>query len=209
MLSTDDTVDALAERLEKSSPTLREILEPYLKDIRHTLQFVQASGVVRPISVDPLLLGHRNAYFANGVCFMAVRKNKRTDVLAAGGRYDHVIKRYTTPTANPEPRAAVALQIYLEKITATLAPYQNHFLTSQQALKGFKSFGYWCPRRCDVYIVSYQPGYLAERLEIASMLWKHNISADVMYEAAFRDGEVEDYLELCQTEGILYVFSFP
>ena len=40
------------------------------------------------------------------------------------------------------------------------------------------------------------------------MLWKHNISADVMYEAAFRDGEVEDYLELCQTEGILYVLSF-
>ena len=87
MLSTDDTVDALAERLEKSSPTLREILEPYLKDIRHTLQFVQASGVVRPISVDPLLLGHRNAYFANGVCFMAVRKNKPTDVLGVGGRY--------------------------------------------------------------------------------------------------------------------------
>ncbi|EJF61645.1 Serine/threonine-protein kinase [Dichomitus squalens LYAD-421 SS1] len=203
--TSDDTVDGLVERLEKSSPILRQMLEPYLKDIRHTLQFVQVSGVVRPIRVDPLLLGHRNAYFANGVCFMAVRKNKRTDVLAAGGRYDHVIKRYTTPTANPEPRAAVALQIYLEKITATLAPYQNQFLTSQQALKELKSFGYWCPRRCDVYVVSYQPGYLAERLEIAAMLWKHHISADVMYEAAFRDAEIEDYIELCQTEGILFL----
>ncbi len=184
---------------------MRTLLEPYLKDIRYTIQFSQALGVVRPVRIDPLLLGHRNPYFANGVCFMAIRKNKRTDVLAAGGRYDHVVKRYTTPTANPEPRAAFALQVYLEKITATLAPYQNQFLQSQTALKEFKSFGYWCPRRCDVYVVSYQPGYLAERLEIAALLWKHNISADVMYEAAFRGGEVEDYLELCSTEGILCV----
>lgn len=188
---------------------MRALLEPYLKDIRYTIQFAEALGVTRPVRIDPLLLGHRNSYFANGVCFMAIRKNKRSDVLAAGGRYDHVVKRYTTPTANPEPRAAFALQIYLEKITATLAPYQNQFLLSQTALKEFKSFGYWCPRRCDVYVVSYQPGYLAERLEIAALLWKHNISADVMYEAAFRGGEVEDYLELCSTEGILYVFLVP
>ena len=79
-------MDAFVERLDKSSPLMRTLLDPYIKDIRSTIYFTQISGVTRPIQIDPLLLGHRNAYFANGVCFMAVRKNKRTDVLAAGGR---------------------------------------------------------------------------------------------------------------------------
>lgn len=117
-----------------------------------------------------------------------------------------MIRRLTSPTVTPIPKAAFALQIYLEKITSTLAPYQNKYLESQELLKEPKSFGYWCPRRCDVYVVSYQPGFLAERLELAAMLWKHNISADVMYESAFTDAETEDYLKLCKTEGVLYVY---
>ena len=57
-----------------------------------------------------------------------------------------------------------------------------------------------------MYIVSYQPGYLSERLEVAALLWRHNISADVMYESGLPDGEHENYLELCHREGILCVF---
>jgi hypothetical protein len=56
-----------------------------------------------------------------------------------------------------------------------------------------------------VYIVSYQPGYLSERLDVAALLWRHNISADVMYESSLPDGEHENYLELCHREGILWV----
>ncbi len=97
----------------------------------------------------------------------------------------------------------MALQIYVEKITTTLAQLQHAYLESQKNLKEQKSFGYWCPRRCDVYVVSYQSGFLAERLEIAAMLWKHNISTDVMYEAVFKDEETKEYLDLCRTEGIL------
>jgi hypothetical protein len=36
--------------------------------------------------------------------------------------------------------------------------------------------------RC-VYVVSYHPGYLQERLEVAAYLWQHNISTDLMYES--------------------------
>ncbi|RPD79604.1 Serine/threonine-protein kinase [Lentinus tigrinus ALCF2SS1-7] len=205
LAETYDTVDEYVERLEKSSPLMRTLLDSYIKEIKSTLQFAQLSGVTRPIQIDPLLLGNRSSYLANGVCFMAARKTKRTDVLAVGGRYDHVIRRFTTPSAKPIPKVAMALQIYIEKITATLAPYQNRYLESQENLKEQKSFGYWCPRRCDVYVVSYQPGFLAERLEIAAMLWKHNISADVMYEAVFEDEETEEYLDLCKTEGILFL----
>lgn len=120
-------------------------------------------------------------------------------------RYDHLIRRYANPSAPPLPsRAAFGFQIYLEKITANLAPYQNNFIESQMLLKEPKSFGYWIPRRCDVYVVSYTGGQLAERLETTAMLWRNNISADLMYESAFVNGELkEDYYQLCQAEGIL------
>jgi eukaryotic translation initiation factor 2-alpha kinase 4 len=58
-----------------------------------------------------------------------------------------------------------------------------------------------------VYIVSYQPGYLSERLEVAALLWRHDISADVMYESSLLDSEHENHFELCHREGILCVFA--
>lgn len=95
----------------------------------------------------------------------------------------------------------MGVQISLERILVALAAYQA--ISVKNLLKEQRSFGFWSPRRCDVYIVSYQPGYLSERLEVASLLWRHNISADVMYETSIPDGEHENYLELCNREGIL------
>ncbi|KAI0666498.1 Serine/threonine-protein kinase [Trametes maxima] len=201
---TYETVDAFVERLEKSSPALRELLDPYIEDMKTTVQFATASGVTRPMKVNPLMLQNRSQYYADGVCFEVVRKNKFSDVLATGGRYDHVIRRYSPPKPKAELSCAVVVQIHLEKITAALATYQSASLRT--LLKEQKSFGYWSPRRCDVYVVSYQPGYLTERLEIAATLWKHNISADVMYEASLRGMvESENYLEQCSREGILFI----
>ena len=91
----------------------------------------------------------------------------------------------------------------LEKILIALAAYQA--ISVKNLLKEQRSFGFWSPRRCDVYIVSYQPGYLSERLEVAALLWRHDISTDVMYESSLPDSEHENHFELCHREGILYV----
>jgi len=96
------------------------------------------------------------------------------------------------------------MQIALEKIMVALAAFQS---TSVKALiKEQRSFGFWSPRRCDVYILSYQPGYLQDRLEVASLLWRNNISADIMYDASLMGFEHESHVELAQ-EGILFVQS--
>ncbi|KAI0354133.1 Serine/threonine-protein kinase [Trametes cingulata] len=201
---TYESIEAFTERLDRSYSSLRDLLAPYIEDIRSTVQFANASGVTRPLKINPLMLNNRSQYYADGVCFEVVRKNKYSDVLATGGRYDHVIRRYSPPKPKMEASCAVALQIYLDKITASLAAYQSASLRT--LLKEQKSFGYWSPRRCDVYIVSYQPGFLAERLEVAATLWKHNISADVMYEASLRGMvESENYVEQCSREGILFI----
>jgi translation initiation factor 2-alpha kinase 4 len=96
------------------------------------------------------------------------------------------------------------LQIAVEKITIALAAYQREAVKT--LVKEQRSFGFWSPRRCDVYILSYQPGYLQDRIEIAAYLWQHNISADIMYESALSNADHdnhEDLVELCEREGIL------
>jgi translation initiation factor 2-alpha kinase 4 len=95
----------------------------------------------------------------------------------------------------------MGIQIAVEKITVALASFQS---SSVKALvKEERSFGFWSPRRCDVYIVSYHPGYLQDRLEVASYLWQHNISADIMYESGLPETDHESHIDLCSREGIL------
>lgn len=89
----------------------------------------------------------------------------------------------------------------MEKITMTLAAFQS--TSVKNLVKEERSFGFWSPRRCDVYVVSYHPGYLQERLEIVAYLWQHNISADLMYESGLPDAEHEAQVDLCAREGVL------
>jgi eukaryotic translation initiation factor 2-alpha kinase 4 len=96
---------------------------------------------------------------------------------------------------------AYGLQIAVEKILASLASFQGSSVKS--LVKEARSFGYWSPRRCDVYVVSYQPGHLQERLEVVSWLWSHNISADLMYESGLQEVDQESYVDMCVREGIL------
>jgi hypothetical protein len=118
-------------------------------------------------------------------------------------RYDHLIRRFQPLQQKHESVCAFGIQIAVEKITAALASYQGASLKT--LVKEERSFGFWSPRRCDVYVVSYHPGYLQERLEVAAYLWQHNISTDLMYETGLPDSEYGDYLDICAREGILCV----
>ena len=100
----------------------------------------------------------------------------------------------------------LGIQIAVEKVTAALAAFQSASIKT--LVKEERSFGFWSPRRCDVYVVSYHPGYLQDRLEVVAYLWKHNISADLMYESGLPDGEHENHLDICAREGILCVIQW-
>jgi translation initiation factor 2-alpha kinase 4 len=92
------------------------------------------------------------------------------------------------------------MQIALDKIGVALAQYQSNNVKS--FIKDQKSFGYWSPGRCDVYVISHLTGQQNERLETAALLWSYGISADIMYESGVQDG-AEAIHELCMREGIL------
>ncbi|GLB36853.1 putative anticodon binding domain of tRNAs [Lyophyllum shimeji] len=198
----DEDIDGFMSRLERISPSLLSLIGPYVQEVKKTVDLAKATKVSRPILFHPLMLGNHHVHFRDGVLVEVVRKNKRSDVLAAGGRYDNLIGRHAPLKSQSEPICGIGIQIAVEKITVALASYQS---SSVKALvKEERSFGYWSPRRCDVYVVSYHPGHLQERLEVVSYLWQHNISADLMYESGLPDGMHEDHLEMCVREGILF-----
>jgi translation initiation factor 2-alpha kinase 4 len=99
------------------------------------------------------------------------------------------------------PVCAIGVQIAVDNIVRALATYQS--VSVKNLIKEHRSFGFWSPRRCDVYVVSFQPGYMQVRLEIASLLWRHGVSADMMYEHGLADLEHENHLDMCAREGIL------
>ncbi|KAJ7121645.1 hypothetical protein C8R44DRAFT_622641 [Mycena epipterygia] len=202
LADADEDIDMLLTKLDKVSPSLTALLRPVVEEIKETIQYAVLTGVARPIYFHPLMLGNHHAHFKDGVLVEVVRKNKRTDVLAAGGRYDGLIAEQATPGQKLESICAMGLQIAVEKITLALAAHQ---VSSVRTLvKQERSFGFWSPRRCDVYVVSFHPGYLQDRLEVVSFLWQHNISADLMYESSIPDTEHESYVDICSREGVLF-----
>ncbi|KAJ7650439.1 kinase-like domain-containing protein [Roridomyces roridus] len=202
MADPDEDIDALMVKLEKVSLSLTNLLRPIVEEVKETIQYAILTGVARPILFYPLMLGSHHTHFKNGILVEVVRKNKRTDVLAAGGRYDGLIREQATPGQKIETICAISLQIAVEKITLALAAYQVSSVRT--LIKQEHSFGFWSPRRCDVYVVSFQPGHLQDRLEVVAFLWQHNISADLMYESSIPESEHESHLDMCSREGVLF-----
>ncbi|THH00815.1 hypothetical protein EW026_g1755 [Hermanssonia centrifuga] len=182
----DEDIDALLIKLDKVSPQFSIKIADAIREIKSTVQFANATGVHRPIYFHPLFMMKDPVQHFNGICFEVVRgQQKRPDVLAVGGRYDHVINKFSPAKTKVEGSCAVAVQISLEKIAVALASFQSAALKTM--LKERRSYGYWSPRRCDVYVVSHQEG------------------ADMMYEFGMLTVEHENVIEQCSREGILFI----
>ncbi|EKM52933.1 uncharacterized protein PHACADRAFT_259100 [Phanerochaete carnosa HHB-10118-sp] len=202
----DADVDELLSRLERVSPQMVIGIYQAAQEIKSTMHCATATGVTRTIYFHPLFMMRSPTNFFDGLCFEVVKRQqpqqKRSDTLAIGGRYDKFVNRFSPVRSRTEGLSAVGVQISLEKITVALASYQS---ASQKSLKERKSYGYWSPRRCDVYVVSHQSGHLADRLEVTSLLWRNSISADMMYEFGLQTVEHENVVEQCSREGILFI----
>ncbi|KAJ2913179.1 hypothetical protein MD484_g7237, partial [Candolleomyces efflorescens] len=220
----EDLEDVIA-KLEKISSPILPLLKPALNELRSTLQHAVWAGVDRPITIHPLMVGSHHNHFKDGIIFEVVHRLKPSNVLAAGGRYDNLIARQSplkstlppslsslqqsefaamgsSSSTSSSPLCAMGLQVALERILAQLALFQSSYV--KNLIKEERSFGYWSPRRCDVYVVSYHKGYLQERMEVVANLWACGISADLMYESAIGDVENERLESVCEREGILF-----
>ncbi|KAH0825792.1 hypothetical protein J3R83DRAFT_8847 [Lanmaoa asiatica] len=112
-----------------------------------------------------------------------------------------LIAQYSAAKPKSDLICAFAIQIAFDKVTASLMAFQS--ITVKALAKEQQPFGFWSPHRCNVYIMSYQPGCLQDRFKVVALLWQNNISADIMYKATLADVENKSYIELCAYEGTL------
>jgi eukaryotic translation initiation factor 2-alpha kinase 4 len=84
--TADENADDLLSSLERISSNLFNSMITWIDEIKLTISYAHLAGVTKPICIRPLMLGSHHEHFKDGVRFEVVRRNKRFDVLAAGGR---------------------------------------------------------------------------------------------------------------------------
>lgn len=138
-------------------------------------------GLQKQILVSPLLC-FKHELHVGGICFQTrQQKPRRRDVFAEGGRYDKLIESLTMPGTRQIERCLVGATIAVSKISRLLAsgsgpqPASNRHRPAALATEA-------APRRCEVYVVSYTPGLIEERILVARDLWRNKVSADLIYD---------------------------
>lgn len=199
----NDEVSAVHRRLERLFPLeQRTRLAKAVSQISDVVATARFFGVQRRFIFSPLL-AQSSSLYKGGVLFTIVRAGKRRDVVAAGGRYDALLKHFANPSAaSSAPLHGVGVQMAVGKLTLGLSKYQEVQVPKLLSrTEEERSFGLYTPRRCDVYVASV-PGLLETRMEICRELWAHNIAADLQYEHATYDTP-EAAAATCRAEGIL------
>ena len=87
----DADVDELLSRLERVSQQFVFSILQAAREIKNTMHYAAASGVVRTIYFHPLFMLRNQNNLFDGLCFEVVKRQqphqKRSDTLATGGRY--------------------------------------------------------------------------------------------------------------------------
>lgn len=83
----DANVDNVVARLDKISTSLTALMRRAIDEVKATIQHAAFAGVTKQVSFRPLMVGTHHMYYKDGVLVEIVKKGKRMDILAAGGRY--------------------------------------------------------------------------------------------------------------------------
>ncbi|KAG4084045.1 Serine/threonine-protein kinase [Neocallimastix lanati (nom. inval.)] len=175
-----------------------------LSDLKQIIETLKVFGVNQSIIIDFSLL--YNLQYYNGVMFqIAVDYYKRSEILAAGGRYDSLIERFKHPTSKQKV-LAVGTNIALAKIITSVNSENNKKTKYIDVLRKRKDNYFnkiWYPKYCDVFILSYNKGLLDEKIRICNELWEANISADyLLYD---NNINIEEITKICQNDGVKFI----
>lgn len=150
-VSTPGNVDEVARRLS-SLMLERPAVGAAAEQLKRIAELAHVFGVRRPLVFAPLLAYSRDIYAGGSLLAVVHQSGKHRDVIAAGGRYDSLLRRFTFPNAELCPHAA-GIQISVGKVVTALAKYQQanvpRFLSRAD---DERTFGPWTPRRCCAFV---------------------------------------------------------
>lgn len=136
--------------------------------------------------------------------FELVRRGKQAEVIAFGGRYDSLMEHFKEPARQPRKVYGVGMSLSGDHLTRLVRKYESAMSERlmTKVREEDRSFGFWTPTRCDVYIATTPHVDIDVRLKIAGELWRAGIRADLQYDD---DRGLEEVLEDCKEQNILYL----
>ncbi|TPX43710.1 hypothetical protein SeMB42_g04625 [Synchytrium endobioticum] len=132
-------------------------------------------------------------------------KRRKVDVIAAGGRYDHLMDQLRLPFGPSQSMLGVGISFALDKMIVAVNSDQHKDGLHQQHLHAKDrsridgSFG------ADVLVISLTKGHLEDRLSIVTDCWYWGFSADLQYEEA--NLSIVDALASSQLRGFSVVIA--
>lgn len=98
-------------------PGARSRLQQAFDEIQQVIRYTKALGVSRAILLRPTIQRRAEAH-RGGIMFECVRRDKRRDIIALGGRYDSLLEHFALPKAVREVSKVygVGLSILVEYV---------------------------------------------------------------------------------------------
>lgn len=176
-----------------------------IANIRAVISYLHEMGVTKRIFFAPLS-NYNAQFYKGGIMFQVVCEDKKRVLLAAGGRYDSLVKRFRHPSLDKGPAArAVGFNMPSDRIMDYFMAYRD--LSNKKRSKKSAKFltpvakqdTFNIPPRCDVLISSFNVSNTKTLcLRLLQNLWNHNIGADFVSNCI----SSEELVAVAEKEGI-------
>lgn len=181
---------------ENAVPRLRSILrnthslEATFAHVQAVIMYLARFNVKRRVYVSPLS-SYNEKFYTGNLLFQCLYDQKRRSVLAAGGRYDQLIRRHQPITSRATHVHAVGFQLAWTSLCANLVSYLEKVAKSKTKKRAnHLRNSTWKTRRCDVLVDSFdQDLHDSVGVDILNELWNNNISAELAERSIEDDGE--------------------
>ncbi|KAI8816832.1 kinase-like domain-containing protein [Fimicolochytrium jonesii] len=164
---------------QRVKPAFREMLS----QLRLLMSHLQHLGIKSRVDYAPLLV-YNASYYKNGLMFqIGLQSKKKLDVVAAGGRYDHLLGQFRYPFGPSKKLHGVGVHFAMSKAISAIVLEEAEHIRSYSSQPGGDDTAGSQFRRVDVLVVSVGKSGAAadDRMAIISDLWNAGISADMTY----------------------------
>ncbi|XP_044127594.1 LOW QUALITY PROTEIN: eIF-2-alpha kinase GCN2 [Bufo gargarizans] len=181
-------LEATMASLTKQKSAVGVLAKQGLKDLEEVIGLVKKMNIKLQVVVNFGLVYKMQQH--NGIIFQFVafiKRRQRTvpEILAAGGRYDHLISQFKgLQTGSFAVPCAVGVSIAIDKISAALSSADENVSS------------------CDLLVVSAGQMSVNRAIGIIQKLWTAGITAEIMYDWSESQDELQ---ELCRLSGIPFV----
>lgn len=175
------------DTLEKAITRIRSIirdttdLELAFAHMQAVITYLVRFNFKRKVYLNPLSSYNENFYRGH-LLFQCLYDQKKRSVLAAGGRYDHLIRDHQLITSRRNSHVyAVGFQLAWTGLCADMVSYLKRGTKSKAKRKSPSLISMaWSKRRCDILVDSFDQGLLESvGVDILHELWSNGVSAEL------------------------------